>query len=61
MIEKVYLCIETHPDSLIEAAFHTLEAAKAFCDEPANLTDTGHPKYRILTIHMEDFKADEIS
>jgi hypothetical protein len=53
MIEYVYLCKENHPDGYIVAAFHTEEAAEAYCSK--NLTTSGRPMYYVLQQYMNDY------
>lgn len=58
-VECVFLCVESHRDRGIVAGFHSEEKAEEFCKQPENLTDTGYPKYYVVTIWMDDFVRPE--
>lgn len=51
---KVYICIETHPDKLIEKVFANEEDAKASCDSQVY---DGHRLYDYIEYTLEgEFK-----
>ncbi len=54
-VERVFLCVEYHPDKEIVASYLLKENAEAFCNDKHNFTTSGNPKYYVSPFCMNDY------